>query len=176
MLVDLNNILFALIIPFSLVFIDVTILAAMELDFFHRNTMRWREIRLPLYIIAFAVGVIFLLPGDYNPPAELIIFVVYPIIFGGIPLVLGYSIITLIVASRRTPDRTIKRHVRLLGFALACYALVLGVAIFTSFIFSPSDIPTTLLDFLGILGSYLIYRAVMSLSPTSHMEKEIVAK
>jgi len=147
-------------------FIDRTILAAIDMDFFHRDTLRWKKFRLssysvPLVFVVFILTVI--LFGGANPPTW--VSDAFFLFFAVLAVAYGYSVVTLIVGARRTQDRTMKIHVRFLAFALACFAIIVLNDLGPEFIL--------INDFLGVATAYLIYRAVMSLSPTSRIEKEI---
>jgi hypothetical protein len=84
-------------------------------------------------------------------------------------VVFGYSAVTLALSARRTPDMTMKRHVRLLGFAIAFNALALFSS-FGGFILSIDLLSNLFLAFF----SYLLYRAVKSLSTIGRIEKKVV--
>lgn len=148
-----------------LVFIDGTMLAAMEIDFFHRNTLHWRQVRVPFFIVwLVSVPLGFLDPG---PPFWATIFVVQFLIVLG--LILGFSVAALVAAARRTPDRTLKRHVRLLGVSLALF-------VSTFLITSTFPFPSVLAGYLlGPVSVFFLYLAVMSLSPVRKIEKEVVS-
>ena len=49
-------------------FIDGTLLAAIETDFFHRNTLWWRSVRVPAYAAMFVSLVVAETVGGYKPP------------------------------------------------------------------------------------------------------------
>lgn len=137
------------------VFIDSTILVTLEMDFFHRNTLRWKQIRRPFYLVGLALFALIFLPGN---PLTFAAFILVP---------LPYSVVALFIGARRTPDRTLKRHITLLGFVVIAFLVM-------TFIFNHTSIlwVDLLDDFLTVLFPYLLYRAVMTLSPVSHIEKE----
>ncbi len=151
----LFEITFFLLVFVIFVFIDSTVMVALELDFFHRNTLRWKQLRRPFYLVGLALLVLIILPATAQT-------------FVAFFLVLGYSVAALIIGARRTPDRTIKRHIMLLGFVLIAFIIM-------SFLFnSTSTLSVDLLyDFLIVLYPYLLYRAVMTLSSVGRIEKEI---
>jgi hypothetical protein len=153
-------------------FIDGTILAGMETDFFHRDTLKWRSGRKPLYA-AFVVSVaavyyVFSLPNPNSLP-----FLAVASVYAGLAVILaifGFSAATIIVVSRRTPDRTMKMFLRFLGYALGVFVL----DNLMSSVFS-GDVVTLLDDLLSLVAAYLVYRAVMFLSPLGRVEKVVAA-
>ena len=154
-----NEYNFPFLVQLTLVFafIDSVILVAMEMDFFHRDTLHWRRLRVPAYVVVL-VAIFF--PTTSNSP----LFTIAAFLAALFPFV--YSITVLIVASRRTPDRTMKRHTRLLGYAFSMY--VVSVLVFQIPIYG-----NLISDLFLIIFAYLIYLATMSLSPMSRIEKTI---
>jgi hypothetical protein len=153
-----NDYNFLFLVELSLVFafLDSVILVAMEMDFFHRDTLHWRQLRIPAYVVVF-VGIFIGAVSDALLPNILTLLAAVFIV---------YSIVVLIVASRRTPERTLKRHTRLLGYAFVAYAV--SVVVFTIPMWG-----NLLSDLFVIIFAYLIYLATMSLSPMTRIEKEI---
>ncbi len=169
-------ILLVMLILVVFVFVDVSILTTIELDFFHSNTLRWRQGRFVGYLLLFGdVGFVFLvgsiagLPGTpawinslagssaFNAQAGLAIFGV-----------LAYSAAALIVGARRTRDKTMKRHLLLVGSAF----LLFIVSTLNDLTFAIE----LLNDFLALLGPCVIYLALMALSPVGRVEKEVAGK
>jgi hypothetical protein len=171
----LSFIFLALLILAVFVFVDVSIMATIEMDFFHRNTLHWIELRLLGYPLLFGeiAIVLFLnsfstLPGSpawissvagssaYTDQTGLAVFGV-----------LAYTAVALVVGARRTPDQTMKRHLQLVGFAFGLFILST---------FNDLTISNDLLnDFLAVLGPFVIYFAVMALSSVGRVEKAIAA-
>ncbi len=148
-------------------FIDSTVLSSMEMDFFHRDTLGWKRLRAPLYVavllsMAGSTTLSGYIPTTSSPETALGFVATLGI--------LGFSVAALIVSARRTPDRTMKRFVRLLGLALAFFVTALVVVITTP------GVLILALDFVsGVLfltATYLLYRAVMSLSPLGKLTEE----
>ncbi|MDA4130240.1 MAG: hypothetical protein OK457_05680 [Thaumarchaeota archaeon] len=170
----LSHISFAFIFPVIFAFVDSTVLAALELDFFHRDTLRWKKFRKPSYLAPLVLFLGIILFAYYKSAPTWFGYVFFPTFFA-LFLVYGYSVVTLFVAGHRTPDKTIKKHVRLVGLTLAFITL----SLLSDFRLSSttSDLEYSILklvnDFLAVIIPYLLYRAVMSLSPTSRIEKEI---
>lgn len=146
-------------------FVDSTILVALEMDFFHRNTLHWRQIRIVGYPLVFG----FIITILFSPPLTLpgLLMVILAV---GTIVTIPYSAAALIIGARRTWDRTLKRHLTLLGFVFVVY-LVSFVEATTSFN-NPTPASDLLGDFLVVLAPYLLYRAAMTLSPISRIEKE----
>jgi hypothetical protein len=151
------NLPFLVELAFAFAFIDSVNLVAMEIDFFHRNTLYWKQLRIPSYAV-FLVNILVL--STSTLPLFNVLSSVLPAVCA------GYAIVVLIVASRRTRDRTMKRHTRLLG-----YAFVIFLA--SVLVFSLPTYGNLLSDLLVIIFAYLIYLATLSLSPLSRIEKEV---
>jgi hypothetical protein len=149
------------LITLIFVFIDSTIMVTLELDFFHRNTLRWRRGRFVAYpaLIGTLVAGATATALGYSLDSPLLLL--FPVTF-------GYAVGALIIGSRRTPDRTLRRHIILLGFVVIIFVT-------TTFMFNFTSIVSVDLldDFLTLLTAYLLYRAVMTLSPLGRVEKEL---
>jgi hypothetical protein len=153
-------------------FIDGTILAGMETDFFHRDTLKWRKGRKPLYA-AFVVSVVLVFSIFSLPNPNSLPFLAVASVYAGLAAILaifGFSAATIIAVSRRTPDRTMKMFLRFLGFALG--VLVLDNVMTSAF---SGDVIALLDDLLSVVAAYLVYRAVMFLSPLGRVETEVAA-
>jgi hypothetical protein len=144
------------------IMVDTTILAALETDFFHRNTLRWKQIRIVAYPL-FVVLVI----NSILPPSVLNLlssgigfdFVAIAFIF-----IFVYTSATAVVSARRTPDKPLRRFITLAGLFLLGLLINTLVFVFVSEVFS---------TFLYIVFAYISYRMAMSLSPMGKVEKEI---
>ena len=156
-----------------LVFIDSTVLATLEMDFFHRNTLRWKRTHLLVYLGYFVdFGVILTLGlASGSPWYE----VRWPLgntlaqsAFGVALLIaiLGYSAAALAVGARRTPDRPMRRFLKLTSFLV-----VMLIAITTTFDYISNPVADLTLDALDVVAFYVGYLMVMSLSPTARLEK-----
>jgi hypothetical protein len=164
---------FFLMISVFFVFIDTTVSVALDTDFFHRNSLRWRQARFVAYPIVIGWVVIFLavtyLSGLTSPPAWVSAIQNGPegVLF--IAAIL-YSILALVIGARRSPDKTLGRHILLLATFFAIFIATTLMFNYTSIL--PVDL---LSDLLTVIGSYVLYRAVMTLSPLGHIEKEVSA-
>jgi hypothetical protein len=159
-----------LVIMVTYAFVDRTILVAMRSDFFHRDVIGWMKIRLPGFIlvagaVCLAAADSALVPSETSatPFWSIVAFDIFVVV---VPLVLGYAAIAVVVSARRTADRTLKRHILLLGLSLACFAAIL--ALFAS---PSTDLFNFLGDALNVGSLYLLYRAVMSLTLLGRVEK-----
>ena len=165
-----SYLLLVVLIVVVFAFVDASILATLEMDFFHRNTLGWRRARVFAYLllygdIAISVTLEFV-SGAPGSPAWLSALTESPaytvqaflVLFS----VLGYSGVTLILSARRTPDVVMRRHLMLVGFT------------FSLFIISTANDLTVsialLNDFLAVLAPIVIYFAVMALSPVGRVE------
>ncbi len=150
--------------PFLFVFfimVDSTILAALDTDFFHRNTLRWRQIRLVLYPLFVAFLAYAFLPSNATNtlPGIVLDVVVATFLF-----IFVYTTATAVVSARRTPDRPLRRFMALSGLFL--FGFIVNTLIF-------SFISKGFSFFLFIVFAYITYRMAMSLSPVGKVEKEI---
>jgi hypothetical protein len=156
-------------------FVDSNIRMAKELDFFHREILRWQAFRLPIVGALTITGALSILALALFPPGDLPIWAGVSIVsyFAVLGVVLVYSSAALIVGSRRTPDAAMKKFVRMLSFTLVCLALYFTIWLPLSYF--GTDVENFGSDFFVIPAAYFIYRAVMSLSPLGHVEKEVSA-
>lgn len=163
--VDPHDVVFFLFLLFLLPYVDGGVLAALDTDFFHRDTLLWRRLRKPAFLViyasfaafaVFAASMSFVVPS--SSPPFLFLYVVI--------IILGYGAVTLVVAARRTADRTLRRHIGYLGLSLAGF-------IAQTFLFNPSSIYFSLAeDAVYLAAVYVLYRAVMSLSLVGRIVKE----
>jgi hypothetical protein len=170
--IPVSFLFFLILLAIVFVFVDSTVLVTLELDFFHRDTLRWRRARYMGYLAVIGeIAFIYLLlyfaslptpPGWATTIANGIVFPIqFLLIFC---TATGYGVAAMVIGARRTPDRAIRRHLLLLGIVL-----LLGViAIINDFIasFVPLD------DLLALTIAYLWYRAAMTLSLVGRIEKE----
>ena len=152
---------------------DRSVLVAIETDFFHRDTLSWSRVRWPAaivfvtFVIGLNIGGAVLTPDEQSSLLGVLINDLFFLVVAGI---LSYLTAALIVGSRRSADRTLRRSILLLGLALS--TLVLSI-VATSFV-NPGTLPYVIVQQgTGIVGIYLIYRSVMSLSPLGRVQKEI---
>ncbi len=183
------ELLFAAILV-AFVYADKTIHVTLEMDFFHRNTLHWRQVRKLAYVVLFA-GLIFLIvqipltapppcsgctaplnPGlpswvslILNPTTELIVVIEFLVAFVA---TFGYSSAAIIIGARRTSNLTMKIHLKWFGLGLLSFVVaVLGGLLLSS----------PLIASFGVLAlAYTFYRALMSLTSLGRVnraEKEI---
>lgn len=159
-----------LVIVVAYTFVDRTILVAMRSDFFHRDVIGWTRARVPglaLVLAAVCLGVTgYALTPSNSSDTPFWAVVSFDVFIVVVPLVLGYAAIAIVISARRTADRTLKRHILLLGLSLACFAglLALFAAPSTGFF-------GLLTDVVNVVSLYLLYRAVMSLTLLGRVEK-----
>jgi hypothetical protein len=167
------------------VYADRTILVALEMDFLHRNTLHWRPLRTLAYVAMFAsVFYLYAFISVTKPPCGLACPTAFdpgvpswvPAIFPSSYLVLlvplflvivslVYMLSAIIIGARRTPDMTIKRHVRWVG---------LGFLIFLGVFLSLGQGTTNGLligSFVVLAMAYTFYRALMSLTSFGRVDK-----
>jgi hypothetical protein len=143
-------------------FADRTILVALDLDFFHRNTLHWRQFRLVAYPLLYGeVALVFLENNGFPQLDPLATGTTFLVLF---VLIFGYTLITVIFSARRTSDTVFKRHMLLLGLAFA-----IGIIALTNGFILSSDI---LDDLTALVGAYVWYRAAMTLTIVSKVPEK----
>ena len=157
-------------------FIDGAVNVAMDSDFFHRDSLKWSGLRSAFYPIVIVSASVSVLGGSYDqsvqnpsqwlnygpPLGVLLLLITY-----------GYSAAALVVSARRTADMTLKRYVRTLGFSVLGVMAAILVEVYYSWSADPlSNLP---LGAVFVVLSFLLYRAVMSLSPMGKVEKVVDA-
>jgi hypothetical protein len=92
--------------------------------------------------------------------------------FGSGGAFLSYSAAALVVGARRTPDRTMRRFVRMLGLAIICMVLFFTVWIpFAPFSLTVQDLGSLISECFIPAAAYFLYLAVMSLSSVGRVEE-----
>jgi hypothetical protein len=159
-----------LVIVVSYAFVDRTILVAMRSDFFHRDVIGWMKVRIPGFVlvavaICLAAATSALIPSSSStvPFWSTVTFNAFVVV---VPVVLGYAALAVVISARRTADRTLKRHIILIGLSLACFAGLLAL-----FATPNTDFFNLVADALNVGSLYLLYRAVMSLTPLGRLER-----
>jgi len=171
---DISNNLFYVFLIALLIFIYSNLAVAREIDFFHKDILHWHILRIPLLAIVVASSVIVAVvsaafPAFTNSLVYDIVVIAYFTLLG---VVFSYSGAAMIVIARRTYDRTMKKFIKMLGFAILCYVLFLTLFIPLDFIYPRlGDVVTT---FIAIAAAYFFYRAAMSLSPIGRVLEEVV--
>jgi len=159
---------------FIFVLLDTTILVSLDTDFFHRNTLRWRQVRLVAYaaIVAFlAVGEV--IPNIASSIPSYCASATCPTTVGEIAMVvdaaslffaLVYVLLTALVSARRSSDMPLRRFLEYTGILLFFYlvnTLIFGL------------VTQAISPFFFVVFAYVMYRMAMSLSPVARVEKEI---
>jgi hypothetical protein len=171
--------------------VDRTILATMDMDFFHRTALGWPKVRIPFYILMF-VAVVESLGNSYLgglPLGQVSTWEIYAVgsiptgayswfplfVFALLALIYGYSAAAMVIGARRTPDRTLRKHVRSLGTAIISFFIAIVTLTFTSYTLASDPAVSLVPDFLLIVTGYLFYQVTMSLSPLGRVERDLVA-
>lgn len=154
-----------------LIFIDSNVAVARDIDFFHRDILHWRTIRLPMIGISAAGTVTILVAISVGISADSFAselgLLGYFILLG---VVFAYSGGAMFVIARRSYDRTMKKFVKMLGFAILSYVLFLTLFIPLDAIYPQlGDVVT---DFILIAAAFYFYKAAMSLSSVERIAKE----
>jgi hypothetical protein len=171
---DISGILFFMFLFGLLIFIDSNVAVAREIDFFHRDILHWRAARTPLFaivVVGSAIGIwsIFALSSNasiISGAAFLGFFILLGVVF-------AYSGAAMFLIARSTYDRTMKKFVKMLGFAILSYVLFLTLFIPLDAIYPQlGDVVTS---FIAIAAAYFFYNATMSLSNVGQIEREVVS-
>jgi len=166
---------YGLILLFLFALLDTTIMVSLDTDFFHRNTLRWRQARLVAYplmvaltIVTSAGGLLIIigyLPQNYQSTGiGFAIQVVSAVVF--LPS-LVYAILTATVSARRISDATLKRFMMFLGILVLLY--VVNTLIWTL-------ITKEITPLLTVLYAYVAYRMVMSMSPVGKLQEAVATE
>jgi hypothetical protein len=153
-------------------YVDRSVLVARETDFFHRDTLHWLRARRPATVVLVFFMLSAVIFSFINTTSETPLWAV---VIGGlflvfIAVVLSYCTAALIVGARRSSDRNLRRSILLVGLALSTLVLSLVLTL----PLTTGTLPYVVVNQgTGVIGIYLIYRSVMSLSPTRRIEKEI---
>jgi len=172
----LSPLSFVLIFVVLFAFVDSSIRVVQETDFFHRTPLGWQRVRKPFYVVLVAFlavgGSLALLESANN-----VLYIVGVLLwFGAGGTFLTYSAAAMVVGARRTPDRTMRRFVRMLGFAIICMVLFFTVWIpFAPFSLTVQDFGSLISELFIPAAAYFLYLAVMSLSPVGRVEKDVVS-
>lgn len=161
----------ALILVF-VAYADRSIVVAIQTDFFHRDTLAWPSVRWPAAIALVGFVIALVVGGNILTPTEQSSFLgvlFNDLFFAFLAAILAYIAAALVVGARRSADRTLRRSILLLGLAL--FTLVLSIVVTSPL--TSGTLPFAIVNQgTGIVGIYLIYRSVMSLSPVGHVEKD----
>jgi hypothetical protein len=165
----LSYVPFIVLLLVLLVFVDRVIRVAMEGDFFHRDILRWRTVgkaTYPALVVSMAISAStsYQVIGSSAPAPSALVLAAYFQLVVVIPLVFGYSVAALIIGGRRTPDRVMKRHIRLLGYGLLCF--VVGFPFF-----SGGPLENLFGNLMTLFADLFLYFSVMSLSLLGRVEK-----
>ena len=168
----ISSLPFLAIIGVCFAFVDRTAIVGIRSDFFHRNILSWTRIRIPAGVVmagSLVYGLIAFTAPESTAPSpplwDLIgTFQVFIVAVG----LLGFGAVVIIIASRRTPDQTLKKNIRLLGIALGWFVLALVVFVIVPY----SDVSNVVGSLLTILATYFLYLSAMSLTPLGRTIRE----
>ena len=173
-----NAYLFELIFVFVL--LDSTILVSLDTDFFHRNTLRWRQGRLVGYsMMAYLLVASYFLnfpptsyiqslfivqvsPLQLTPLGEIVFAVEGACLF----FALTYVLLTAVVSARRSSDMILRKFLEYTGLLLFFYLVNTVIWTFITQAISP---------FFFVVFAYVTYRMAMSLSPVGKIQKAVEA-
>ena len=167
---DISDILFFMFLFALLIFIDSNVAVGREIDFFHKDILHWHTVRVPLFaaIIGGTAVAILAIVESFGSSSGIGFFVYFAIL--GVAFTYSGAAMLVISSPEFTTEQS-KKFVRMLGFAIVSYVLFLTLFIPLDAIYpSLGDVVT---GFITIAAAYFFYRAAMSLSPISRIQKEI---
>lgn len=153
---------FVVLMVVLLIFVDRVIRVAMEEDFFHRDILRWRALgraTYPALLVSLVLGVLASYPVlvSQTTAVSAVLFAAYFQTVVVVPVVFGYAGIALVVGERRTADRVMKRHIRLLGYGILSFVIAFPF-------FSGNAAEALFANIVTLAADLLLYFSVMSLS------------
>lgn len=169
----LGSIPFSAIILFLMAFLDRGVLVAMDGDIFHRDILRWSTLRYPVYAILVASAIVQDVSNvlaAVSPAAGNSLWVqlgAFQILIL-VPALFAYPVVALAIGGRRTSDRTMKKHIRLLGLGFLCFIVSFPF-------FDTTDLGSLFANTLIIFANLFLYLAVMSLSSVGRIGRQDVA-
>jgi hypothetical protein len=128
-----NFIPFLAIVGFAFAFVDKTVLVAIRSDFFHRDILRWSKLRVPVGSVlagstCFIFSGVVLTSQPATSSANSIVNLFSGIAFFQFSFVaagvLGFGAVALVIGARRTSDRILRKHIRLLGFSVTSFVFL----------------------------------------------------
>lgn len=128
--------------------------------------MRWPAIVLLLATLVIAIIEGFITPTTNQSPLWYV--AVGDLFFLVVAGVLAYATAALIVGARRSSDRNLRRSILFLGLAV----LTLVLSLVLTFPFSEGIPYAIIYQGSTVIGIYLIYKSVMSLTPIGKIEKK----
>lgn len=140
-----------IIVIFS--WIDSTILVALDMDYFHRDSLHWRGFRKYLWVTVLAAAIAQAFASTQAGEIAIVVLL-------GVPVV--YSAVALGVGSGRVFDETMRRYVKWMVFLVAALALEL---LTTAINFD--------LNFPIVVFAYFLYRAAGSLLKTDRLVADV---
>ena len=155
----------------ALLFVDQNLRVLSEVDFFHRDTLRWSKFRRAAIVfqVIGSIEIIALTVSNLDsssPLYNLVIGTYFPIV----GVTLGYASVALLVAARRTPDRPTKRFSLLLGISLAFGVVASTIWLPLSFVTFP-ELENFVSNIPAVVSYAVLYRATLSMSPLGRVQK-----
>jgi hypothetical protein len=169
---DIGGLGYTLALFVAFVLVDKNIQLMREVDFFHRDSLRWSKVRKPLLILVILLSAELIATAFLNlPSSSPALFFVLATYFPGFGFCLGYAAVSLIVTARRSAYRDLRRYSILLGIALA-FGVVSSTIWIPLGLVTSIDIENLASAVPGFLSGYFLYRATMSMSPLGRVSKE----
>lgn len=172
---------FASLLVVILAFLNNTLAVARDSDFFHRDALHWKQLGKAFYIVLAVSLAISFVTNVLNPalfqsgPTDSTPFILNFLDFyqevAVVIAVFGLALVAVILGASRTPDRVLRGHIRLLGLALGTFVVQL-----LTFPLPSSDALQVLSELISLVGAYLLYRAVMSLTSVGRLDPALAGE
>lgn len=156
--------------------VDRTILVAIDMDLLQRKTLQWQRLRLLLYAIVLGSIALILIANPFlflvNTPAWATIadLVFYPIYL--IPLII--ATVALFLSARRSLEKTMGRFAARFGVAVAFFQIDFILFNYVYYFFFNAELQLAD-DLIIMAAAYLLYRAIISLTPLGKVKPLEVA-
>jgi len=151
------------IIGVCFAFVDRTAIVGIHSDFFHRDILGWMQVRIPAGVVmggSLVFGAVAMSAPESAAPSPPLwdLIGVFQVFVVSVAL-LGFGAVVIIIASRRTSDRTLKKNIRLLGIGMGWFVLALAV------FFVPGEAAGAVGSLLTVPATFYLYLSAMSLTP-----------
>jgi hypothetical protein len=152
---------------------DRTVLVAIDMDLLQRNTLRWPQLRLPLYAVMFGAVALILVANPFtyllNTPdwATTALLAYYPIFLTP----LSVSVIALFLSAVRSLEKTMRNFVIFFGAAFLCFLFDFVLYNYVTYFVTTSA--GQIADDLAIVAATsFLYLAIISITPLGKVEPE----
>ena len=151
------------VVIFAVALTDSATLVALDRDFFHRDTLHWKKLRIAVYPVVLIYDATRLL-GLY--PASSSADLASNAATGGLAIAVSFAVANLVVSGNRVKDRPVKMYNLYLGLAAALFVVTIVLYGYPP----PADY---LYAVAIVLSSLSFFKMTTSLSPTSRIKREL---